>query len=97
MENNSHNIKKAEFTKNPVFLCIKNAINNMWKIQQDTKEQLVSLLVTNYSKEWIHSLLSAGRTTVHNVTEILLEHRVGAKIPHLQKNMTRSEKRTEDE
>ena len=69
----------------------------MWKIQQDTKEQLVSLLVTNYSKEWIHSLISAGRTTVHNVTDRVLEHRVGAKIPNLQNIMTPPKKRTEDE
>ena len=91
---NSRKNRHADFTKNPVVLCIQNAIENMGKIQQDTKEQLVSLLVENYPKEWINSLISVGCTTVDNATDKVLDHVLGAAIPHLKKSMTRPGKRT---
>ena len=45
LEKNSRKNVHAEFTKSPVVLCIKNAVKNMVKIQKDTKEHLVSILV----------------------------------------------------
>ena len=37
LENKPHKNRHAEFTKNPVVLCIKNSIKNPGKSQQDTK------------------------------------------------------------
>ena len=76
----------AEFTKNEVVLCIKKATKNLEKTQQDNKGQLVALLVESYPKEWIRSLLSVGCKTMDNATDRVLEHIIGAAIPHIKKS-----------
>ena len=88
------NLKKdgfEEFVRNEVVIKMKEAVE---KGNQDTKEQLISLLVEAYPQAWIHKFFGVGRTTLARAKERAIAHVAGAPLPEFaRRTITRPGRR----